>query len=69
VEVRKVLSVSTVSKRATQQFHMDRFNFEKLNDAAAKEENQVKMSHVFAALENLEDDNVIINRALKSIRI
>jgi hypothetical protein len=46
---------------------MERFNLKKLIDVAVKEQNQVKMSNRFAALENLDDD-VDINRAWESIR-
>jgi hypothetical protein len=53
-----------VSKRATQKFD-DRFNRKKLNEVEVKEQYQVKISDMFAALENLHND-VGINRAWKT---
>jgi hypothetical protein len=49
---------------------MERFNLKRLNDMVVKEQNQVKISNRFVALENLDDDDddVDINRAWESIR-
>jgi hypothetical protein len=45
-----------VSKRATPEFDMERFNLKKLNAVDGKELYQVKNSNRFATLENLYDD-------------
>jgi hypothetical protein len=47
---------------------MERFNLKKVNDGEVKEQYQVKISHRFAALENLDADDVDTYRALESIR-
>jgi len=47
-------------------FDMERLNLNKLNDVAVKEQNHVKVSNRFAALENLDDHDVGISRAWKS---
>jgi hypothetical protein len=46
---------------------MERFNLRKLNDAKAKEQNQVIMSKMFATLENLEDNVDINERMLETV--
>jgi hypothetical protein len=46
-----------VSKQRAQKFDMERFNLKKLNDAAVREQYQVKFSNRFSALENLDDDD------------
>jgi hypothetical protein len=43
----------SVSKRAVQKFDMERFNPKKVNDMKVKEQYQVKISTIFAALENV----------------
>jgi DNA repair ATPase RecN len=55
------------SKQAVQKFDMGRFNLEKLNDVEVKEQYQAKMSNRFAAVENLDNVDVDINGAWKSI--
>jgi hypothetical protein len=42
---------------------MARFNLKKLNDVEVKEQYQVIISNMFAALENLFDGGVDISRA------
>jgi hypothetical protein len=42
---------------------MERFDLKKLNDMEIKEPYQAKISNRFAALENLDDKDVDINRA------
>jgi hypothetical protein len=59
----------SVSKQAAQMFDMERLNLNKLNDVAVKEQNHVKVSNRFAALENLDDHDVGISGAWKGIRI
>jgi Tfp pilus assembly protein PilO len=44
---------------------MERFDLKKLNDVEVKEQYQLKISNRFAALENLGDGDVVINRAWK----
>jgi hypothetical protein len=44
-----------------QKFDVVRFNLKKLNDVEVKEQYQIKISYMFADLENLDDD-VDINR-------
>jgi len=46
---------------------MERMNLQKLNDVAAKEQYEVKISDRFAASENLDEDHVDISRAWESI--
>jgi hypothetical protein len=46
---------------------MERFNFNNLNDVEVNKQYQVKISNMFTALENLDDD-VEIKRAWESIR-
>jgi hypothetical protein len=51
--VAKVRERLSVSKQPVQKFNIERFNIKKLNDLVVKEEYQVKILNVFAALENL----------------
>jgi hypothetical protein len=51
-KVRKRLSVT---KRAAQNFDMERFNVKKLNDVKVEEEHLVKISNRSSVLENLDD--------------
>jgi hypothetical protein len=55
--VAKIRHRLSVSKQAAQRFDSEKFNFEKLNGVEVKEQYQVKISHRFAALENLDDDD------------
>jgi hypothetical protein len=41
---------------------MERFNLRSLNDVEVKEQYQVKISNMFAALEYVDEGNVGINR-------
>jgi uncharacterized metal-binding protein YceD (DUF177 family) len=43
-------------------------NVKELNEVESKEKHLVEISNRFAALENLDDDDVNINRAWKTIR-
>jgi L-lysine 2,3-aminomutase len=47
---------------------MEKFNLKKLHDVEVKEQYQFKISSRFAALENLDDDDVNIKRAWVSVR-
>jgi hypothetical protein len=51
-----------VSKQTTHSYHMERFNYKRLNETEGKKQYWVEISNRFAALENL-DDKVDINRA------
>jgi hypothetical protein len=64
--VAKVRQRLSVSKRAAQNFVVERFSLKKLHVVAVKEEYQIRISNNFAALENLYDD-VDIKRACKNI--
>jgi len=68
VVVAKVIQRLSVSKRARQNFRIERFNLKKLNDMEVKDQYQVKISNRFVALENLEVDYVDISRAWESVR-
>jgi translation initiation factor IF-2 len=57
----------SVSKRARQNFDLERFDLKTLNDVELKEKYQVEISNRFAALEIL-DDSFDINNAWESIR-
>jgi hypothetical protein len=46
---------------------MGRLNLKTLNNVQVKEQYQVKISHKFAALEDLDNDDVDINTAWKNI--
>jgi hypothetical protein len=62
------LVVAEVSKQAAQKFYMERFTFKNLNDIEVKEQYQIKISSRFAALENLDDNDVDISKTWKSFR-
>jgi hypothetical protein len=46
---------------------MEKFYLKKLNDVDVNEECQVKISNRFAGLENLDDNDVDVNRAWEVI--
>jgi len=56
-----------VSKQATQQFDVERFNLKKLSELEVRKKYQVKISKRFAALENLSGSQNI-NRIRKNIK-
>jgi lipoate-protein ligase A len=56
-----------VSKRARQNFDLERFDLKKLNDVELKEKYQEEISNRFAALESL-DESFDVNNAWESIR-
>jgi hypothetical protein len=51
-----------VSKQASQNFDVERFNLKNLNGLEVRKQYQIKISNRFAALENLSD-NEDINKA------
>jgi hypothetical protein len=67
VVVAKVRERLAVSKLETQNFDMEMFNHNTLNEVEGKENYNVKLSNGFAALENLHD-GVDINRGSGTIR-
>jgi len=56
-----------VSKQATQKFDGERFNLRKLNELEVKNKYQIKITNIFAALENLNVDEDV-NRAWENIK-
>jgi hypothetical protein len=65
--VAKLRDRISVSKRARQNFDLERFDLKKLSDVEVKEKYQVEISNRFAALESL-DESFDINNAWESIR-
>jgi hypothetical protein len=60
--VAKLRERISVSKRARQNFDLEKFYLKKLNDVEVKEKYQVEISNRFAALESL-DESFDINNA------
>jgi hypothetical protein len=54
--VAKVRERLAVCKGAKEDTDMEKFNFKKMHDVEDNEQYQVKISNIFAALENLYDD-------------
>jgi hypothetical protein len=52
--VAKVRERLAVNKQRSHRFHMERFNFKKLNEVAGKKQYRVEVSNRSAALEDLE---------------
>jgi hypothetical protein len=65
--VAKVRETLTVSKQTMHRFHIESFNFKKLNEVEDNEQYLAEISNRFAALENL-DTEVDINRGWETIR-
>jgi hypothetical protein len=65
--VAKLRERISVSKRARQNFDLERFDPRKLDDIEVKEKYQVEISNLFAVLESL-DDSFDIDNAWESIR-
>jgi hypothetical protein len=65
--VAKLRERISVSKRARQNFDLERFGLKRLDDEEVKEKYQVEISNIFAALESL-DEIFDINNAWESIR-
>jgi hypothetical protein len=66
--VAKVRERLAVRKQAVQTFVGVRFNLRKLNDLEVRKQNQVEITNRFAALENVSDDDIQIQRAWDSIK-
>ena len=62
----KVTERLAVSKQAAQKSDVERFNLRKLSELEARKQYQIKISNMFAALENL-NDNEDIHRACENI--
>jgi hypothetical protein len=62
----------SISKQAARKFDIERFNFKKQSDVEPKEHYEVKISNMFAAFGNFndddDDDDVYISRFWESIR-
>jgi hypothetical protein len=65
--VAKLRERISLSKRARQNFDLERFDLKKLNDVGVKEKYQAEISNSFAALET-SDESFHINNAWESIR-
>jgi hypothetical protein len=65
--VAKLRERISVSKRARQNFDLERFGLKKLDDVQVKEKYQVEISNIFAALDIL-DESFDINNDWESIR-
>jgi len=64
--VAQVRELLAVIKQAAQKFDVESFNLRKLNELEFRKEYQIKISKMFAALENLSDREDI-NRAWENI--
>jgi hypothetical protein len=53
--VAKLRETISVSKRARQKFHLERFDLKKLDDVEVKDKYQVEISNRFMALEKLNE--------------
>jgi hypothetical protein len=58
--VAKVMERLAVNKQRSHRFHIERFNFKKLNEVEGKEKYHVDISNRFAALEDLDAEVEII---------
>ena len=56
-----------VSKQAAQRFDEERFNLRKLSELEVRKQYQIEITNMFAALENLNDDEDI-KRAWENIK-
>jgi len=54
--IAKVRERLAVSKQASERFDKQRFNLRKLNEPEVREQYQIEITNMFAALENLNDD-------------
>ena len=65
--VAKVRERLAVSKQAAQKFNVERFKLRKLNELKVRKQYQIKITHRFAALENLSDSKDV-NRVWENIQ-
>jgi len=65
--IAKVRERLAVGKQATQRFDRQRFNLWKLNEPEVREQIQIEITNMYAALENLNDDEDV-NRTWENIK-
>jgi len=65
--LQKVRERLAVCVQAAQRFDRQRFNLRKLNEPEVREEYQIEITNMFAALENLNDDEDV-NRTWENIK-
>ena len=65
--VSKVRKRKAVSKQEAQKFDVERFNLRKLSDLEVRKQYQIRISNMFAALEDLNDSKDI-KRAWENIK-
>ena len=65
--VAKLRERLAVSKQRAQKFDVERFNLRKLNEPEFRTQHQIKISNMFAALENLSD-NEDINMCWENVK-
>jgi hypothetical protein len=58
--VEKVRERLAVNEQRSHRFHIQRFNFKKLNEIEGKEQFRIKVSNRFAALEDLTQRWILI---------
>ena len=58
----------SVHKQSAQKFVGERFSMKRLIEGNGREDNQLKITDRFAALENLKFDSMEISRAWENIR-
>jgi hypothetical protein len=66
--VAKVRERLAVRKRATQKFDGKKFNLRKLDDLEVRTQYRIEITNMFAALENVSDDEDI-NRVWETLKI
>jgi hypothetical protein len=64
-EFREILAMS---KEITHKVHMERFNLKKLNEVDGKEQYRGEISNMFAALENIDAEVNVNNKAWETVR-
>jgi hypothetical protein len=65
--IAKVREILAISKQAAQTFDEERFSLRKLRELEVRKQYQIKISNMFAALEN-PSDNKGINRAWENVK-
>jgi len=65
--IAKIRERLAVGKQAAQRFDRQRFNLRKLNEPEDREQYQIEITNMFAALENLNDDEDV-NRTWDNIK-
>jgi len=65
--IAKVRERLAVGKQAAQRFDRQRYNLRKLNEPEVREQHKIEITNMFAALENLNDDEDV-NRIWENIK-